>query len=206
MIGRRTLLAAAAAATLAAGPALGLPQLGQPAPAFTAMDAAGKPVSLSEFAGRTVVLEWTNSGCPYVGKHYNSGTMQALQKKETADGVVWLTVSSSAPGMQGYFTGPTARKWAAKEHWSGSHILLDSAGRIGREYGARNTPHMFVIDKAGKVAYMGGIDDRPYEDPESLKGAKPYVAMALADLKAGRPVAVPTSQPYGCSVKYNSAD
>ncbi len=202
---RRTLLAAAVSVGLA-GPALALPQLGQPAPAFTAMDAAGKPVSLAQFTGKTVVLEWTNSGCPYVGKHYDSGTMQALQKKETAEGVVWLMVSSSAPGMQGYFTAPTANKWAAKEHWGGTAILLDSAGKIGREYGAKNTPHMFVIDKAGKVAYMGGIDDRPYSDPESLKGAKPYVAMALADLRAGRAVATPVSQPYGCSVKYNSAD
>jgi peroxiredoxin len=205
MIARRMLLAAAGA-TLVAGPALALPQLGQPAPAFTATDAAGKPVSLAQFAGKTVVLEWTNSGCPYVGKHYNSGTMQSLQKKETSDGVVWLTVASSAPGMQGYFTADTANKWAAKEHWSGTAILLDSAGKVGRAYGARNTPQMFVIDKAGKVAYMGGIDDRPYADPESLKGAKPYVAMALADVKAGRAVATPTSQPYGCSVKYNSAD
>jgi peroxiredoxin len=199
------LLAAAASLGLAA-PALALPQLGQPAPAFTSTDAAGKPVSLSQFAGKMVVLEWTNSGCPYVGKHYNSGTMQSLQKKETADGVVWLTVASSAPGMQGYFTEATAQKWAAKEHWGGTAILLDAAGKVGREYGALNTPQMFVIDKAGKVAYMGGIDDRPYADPESLKGAKPYVAMALADLKAGRAVATPTSQPYGCSVKYNSAD
>jgi len=205
MIVRRTLLAAACALGFA-GPALALPQLGQPAPGFTAADAAGQQVSLSQFAGKTVVLEWTNSGCPYVGKHYGAGAMQALQKKETADGVVWLTVSSSAPGMQGYFTPASAKAWAANEHWSGSAILLDSAGKIGREYGARNTPHMFVIDKAGKVAYMGGIDDRPYEDPASLKGAKPYVALALADLKAGRPVATPVSQPYGCSVKYNSAD
>lgn len=202
---RRTLLAAALAASFAA-PALALPQLGQPAPPFTATDANGRQVSLSQFLGKPVVLEWTNSGCPYVGKHYNSGTMQALQKKERAEGVVWLTVSSSAPGMQGYFTPATAKKWAAKERWDGTAILLDSAGRIGREYGAKNTPHMFVIDKAGKVAYMGGIDDRPYQDPESLKGAKPYVAMALADLRAGRPVATPVSQPYGCSVKYNSAD
>ena len=201
----RTLLAATAAVALA-GPAAALPQLGQPAPAFTATDATGHQVSLSQFAGKTVVLEWTNSGCPYVGKHYESGTMQSLQKKETADGVVWLTVSSSAPNTQGYFTGPTARAWAAKEHWGGTAILLDSAGKVGRQYGAKNTPHMFVIDKAGKVAYMGGIDDRPYSDPESLKGAKPYVALALADLKAGRPVATPVSQPYGCSVKYNSAD
>jgi len=205
MIARRTLLAAALSLGLA-GPALALPQLGQPAPAFTATDDHGRQVALAQFAGKTVVLEWTNSGCPYVGKHYNSGTMQALQKKERAEGVVWLTVSSSAPGMQGYFTPAAAQKWAAREHWDGTDILLDSAGRIGREYGARNTPHMFVIDKAGKVAYMGGIDDRPYQDPESLKGAKPYVAMALADLRAGRPVAIPTSQPYGCSVKYNSAD
>ena len=203
----RTLLAAAAlgAAALAA-PALAEPQLGQPAPGFTAKDDAGHEVSLKQFAGKTVVLEWTNSGCPYVGKHYNSGTMQALQKKETADGVVWLTISSSAPDMQGYFTAKTAKAWAAKEHWAGSDLLLDSAGKIGREYGAKNTPHMFVIDKAGKIAYMGGIDDRPYADPESLKGAKPYVAMALADLKAGRPVATPISKPYGCSVKYNSAE
>ena len=205
MIARRTLLAAAVAAGFA-GPAFALPQLGQPAPAFTAMDAQGHRRALSDFAGRTVVLEWTNSGCPYVGKHYGSGTMQALQKKATGEGVVWLTISSSAPEMQGYFTPATARAWAAKQHWSGTALLLDSPGRIGRAYGAKNTPHMFVIDKAGRVAYMGGIDDRPYSDPESLKGAKPYVALALADLKAGRPVATPVSQPYGCSVKYNSAD
>jgi peroxiredoxin len=205
MIARRTLLAVAVSVA-AAGPALAVPQLGQPAPAFTATDASGRQVSLAQYAGKTVVLEWTNSGCPYVGKHYDSGTMQSLQKRETADGVVWLTVSSSAPGMQGYFTADTAKKWAAQEHWSGTDILLDPAGKVGREYGAKNTPHMFVIDKTGKVAYMGGIDDQPHADPQSLKGAKPYVAMALADLKAGRAVAVPVSRPYGCSVKYNSAD
>jgi peroxiredoxin len=202
---RRTVLAATMSLGLAA-PAFALPQLGQPAPDFKALDAQGHERSLSEFSGRPVVLEWTNSGCPYVGKHYESGTMQSLQKKETADGVAWLTVSSSAPDTQGYFTAPTARSWAAKERWSGTAILLDSAGKIGREYGAKNTPHMFVIDKTGRIAYMGGIDDRPYADPASLKGAKPYVALALADLKAGRPVATPISKPYGCSVKYNSAD
>jgi peroxiredoxin len=113
MIVRRTLLAAALALGVAA-PALAEPQLGQPAPAFKALDAQGHERSLADFAGKTVVLEWTNSGCPYVGKHYGSGTMQALQKKETADGVVWLTVSSSAPDTQGYFTGKTAQAWAAK--------------------------------------------------------------------------------------------
>ena len=205
MILRRTLLSLAICAGLAA-PAFAQPELGKPAPPFKAMDDQGRPHALSDFKGKTVVLEWTSSGCPYVGKHYGSGTMQALQKQETADGVVWLTISSSAPQMEGYFTAPTARAWAAKQHWSGTALLLDSAGKIGREYGAKNTPHMFVIDKAGKVAYMGGIDDRPYADPESLKGAKPYVALALADLKAGRPVATPVSQPYGCAVRYGSAD
>jgi peroxiredoxin len=205
MIARSTLLAAALVLGLAA-PAFAAPQLGQPAPNFKAQDAQGRERSLSEFAGKTVVLEWTNSGCPYVAKHYGSGTMQALQKAATADGVVWLTVASSAPNTQGYFTAPTARSWAVKEHWAGAAILLDSAGKIGRAYEAKNTPQMFVIDKGGRVAYMGGIDDRPYADPESLKGAKPYVALALADLKAGRPVATPVSRPYGCSVKYSSAD
>lgn len=207
MTARRTLIAAALVGSAAlAAPAFAEPQLGQPAPAFTTKDDKGREVSLAQFAGKTVVLEWTNSGCPYVGKHYNSGTMQALQKKEAADGVVWLTISSSAPDMQGYFTAKTAQAWAAKEHWAGTDLLLDSGGKIGREYGAKNTPHMFVIDKAGKIAYMGGIDDQPYADPASLKEAKPYVALALADLKAGRPVATPVTKPYGCSVKYNSAE
>ena len=137
---RRTVLAAAMSLGLAA-PALAQPQLGQPAPAFKARDAQGHERSLADFAGKPVVLEWTNSGCPYVGKHYGSGSMQALQKKETADGVVWLTVSSSAPDTQGYFTAPTARTWAAKERWAGTAILLDSAGKIrARLWGERARP------------------------------------------------------------------
>ena len=187
-------------------PALAAPAPGQPAPAFTAVDADGKTRSLAEFAGKTVVLEWTNSGCPYVGKHYGSGNMQALQKKATAEGVEWLTIASSAPGEQGYFTPASAKAWKTQVGSGASDILLDPQGKIGRAYDARTTPQMFVIDPAGKVAYMGGIDDKPYADPSSLKGAKNYVALALADLKAGRPVANPVSQPYGCSVKYNSAD
>ncbi|HZZ31900.1 MAG TPA: redoxin domain-containing protein, partial [Phenylobacterium sp.] len=136
MIDRRTLLAAAALCLGlglgVAAPAFAAPQLGQPAPAFTAMDAQGHKRSLSDFKGKTVVLEWTNSGCPYVGKHYGSGTMQALQKKETADGVVWLTVSSSAPGREGYFTPKTARAWRAKVGSHATAILLDGSGVIGR--------------------------------------------------------------------------
>ena len=206
VISRRLALAAGGLAVLAPnGSPSPPPGWAQPAPAFKALDAAGHERALSDFAGKIVVLEWTSSDCPYCGKHYGSGNMQALQKKAVKDGVIWLTVSSSAPGREGYFTPQTATAWRAKVRSHATAILLDGEGRVGRAYGARATPHMFVIDKAGRIAYMGGIDDRPYIDPESLKGAKPYVAMALADLKAGRPVATPVTAPYGCSVRYASA-
>ncbi len=169
------------------------------------MDADGRERTLAEFAGRIVVLEWTSSDCPYSRKHYGSGTMQALQQAAVRDGVVWLTVSSSAQDREGYFTPASARAWRARVGSRATAILLDSAGVIGRAYGARTTPHMFIVDRTGRIAYMGGIDDRPYADPASLKGAKPYVALALADLRAGRAVAQPVSAPYGCSVRYASA-
>lgn len=202
---RRALLALAAASALA-GPALAGPVVGQPAPAFSAVDADGRTRSLADFKGKTVVLEWTNNGCPYVQKHYNSGNMQGLQKQATADGVVWLTLISSAPGFQGYLTGPQAKQWKTKVGAASSDVLLDPKGVVGRAYGARATPHMFVIDKAGKLVYMGGIDDQPTPDPDSLKVAKNYVSAALADVKAGRAVAHAATAPYGCSVKYSSAD
>lgn len=204
---RRTLLALAlAGAASAALPAAADPQLGQPAPAFQATDADGRTRSLAEFTGKTVVLEWTNNGCPYVGKHYGSGNMQRLQRSATKDGVVWLTIVSSAPEMQGFMTPAEARAWKVKAKAASTAVLLDPAGKVGRAYEAKATPHMFVIDKAGRVAYMGGIDDRPSSEPESLKGAKNYVAAALADIKAGRTVATPVTRPYGCSVKYASAE
>ena len=204
-LNRRILIAAAAAVAMAT-PAAAAPVLGQPAPAFKALDADGASRSLKEFAGKVVVLEWTNSGCPYVSKHYSSGHMQALQKAAVSNGVVWLTVSSSAPAMEGYFTRASAKAWKARVGSHASAILLDGGGKVGRLYGAKTTPHMFVMGRDGRVAYMGGIDDRPFAEPASLKGARNYVAEALADLKAGRPRAVPVSQPYGCSVKYGSAD
>ena len=203
-ISRRLVLAAALAlggATRARAAAV----LGAPAPAFRTLDADGHERTLAEFAGKIVVLEWTSSDCPYSRKHYGSGTMQALQKAAARDGVVWLTVSSSADGREGYFTPALARAWRVRVGSHATAILLDGAGTVGRAYGARTTPHMFVVDRAGRIAYMGGIDDRPYADPASLKGAKAYVAAALADLKAGRPVAEPVSAPYGCSVRYASA-
>ena len=201
----RFALALIAASALAA-PAMAAPMVGQPAPAFTAVDASGKARSLSEFKGKTVVLEWTNNGCPYVRKHYDSGNMQAMQKSATADGAVWLTVISSAPGAQGYLAGADARANKAKEKAAYTDLLLDPKGAVGRAYDAKTTPHMYVIDKTGKLVYMGGIDDKPSSDPASLKGAKNYVTAALADVKAGRPVAQAVTRPYGCSVKYGAAD
>jgi hypothetical protein len=199
-------LVAFSAAALIAAPAVAAPVLGQPAPAFQAVDAAGKIRSLSEFRGKTVVLEWTNNGCPYVQKHYNSGNMQNLQREATKDGVVWLTLISSAPGMQGHLTGPQARQWKAEAKAASTDVLLDPKGVVGRTYDAKTTPHMYIVDKAGKLVYMGGIDDKPSSDPDTLKGAKNYVVAALADVKAGSPVAQPVTRPYGCSVKYGSAD
>lgn len=203
---RRRALIGLGLAAIIAGPAAAQPQLGQPAPAFSAVDADGRTRTLAEFRGRTVVLEWTNNGCPYVGKHYNSGAMQRLQRQAAKDGVVWLTVISSAPGMQGHLTPAQAKLWKAKVKAAPAAVLLDADGRVGRAYDAKATPHMFVVDGAGRVAYMGGIDDRPSSEPASLKGAKNYVAAALADLKAGRPVAQAVTRPYGCGVKYASAD
>ena len=201
---RRTLLIAAAALSLA-GAAVAAPQIGAPAPDFQAVDAQGHPRALKDFAGKVVVLEWISSDCPYTAKHYDSGTMQRLQRSARRQGAVWLEVSSAAPGRADQFTPQAALAWQGKVKSAATALLLDGDGRIGRAYGAKVTPHMFVIDGAGRLVYMGGIDDRPYADPSSLKGARPYVALALADLKAGRPVAMPVTAPYGCSIRYGSA-
>lgn len=203
---RAALALSLAALAFAAAPAAAAPALGEAAPAFRATDADGRTRSLAEFKGKTVVLEWTNNGCPYVQKHYASGAMQGAQRRAVADGVVWLTVVSSAPGMQGHMTPAEARAWKAQAGAHPTAVLLDPQGRVGRAYDARTTPHMFVVDKAGRLVYMGGIDDRASSELASLKGATNYVAAALADLKAGRPVAQAATRPYGCSVKYGSAD
>lgn len=176
--------------------------VGQPAPAFELRDTAGRPVKLADFKGRTVVLEWTNPGCPFVAKHYGSNNMQALQKDAQGDGVVWLAISSTAPGSTDYLA-PAAL--AAKyQGWGAAPaaLLMDDAGQVGRAYGARTTPHMVVIDPKGVLVYAGGIDDKRSTDPADVKTAKNFVRAALADLKGGRPVATPTAAPYGCSIKY----
>ncbi|MDP3298951.1 MAG: redoxin domain-containing protein [Phenylobacterium sp.] len=200
---RRPMLAGIAAlAALIATPALAAPAIGKPAPAFSAVDSTGKTRALSEFRGKTVVLEWTNDGCPYVQKHYNAGAMQGLQKSAAADDVVWLSIISSAPGKQGYKTAAQANAWKTETGAAPAAILLDPKGEVGRAYAAKTTPHMYVVNPAGTLVYMGGIDDKNSADAATLRGAKNYVVAALGDMKAGRPVAQPVSAPYGCSVKY----
>ncbi|MEH0194871.1 redoxin domain-containing protein [Caulobacter sp. CCNWLY153] len=200
MITRRLIVASAPLVVLA--PSLAF---AAPAPAFTARDIDGKTRSLSEFKGKTVVLEWVNEGCPYVKKHY-SGNMQGLQQAATADGVVWLSVASSAPGKQGYFAdGAQAKTWMSAKGAKPTTLLLDPEGVVATAYKAKTTPHMYVIDPAGQLVYQGAIDDKPSNKVEDIATAKNYVAAALSDLKAGRKVAVPASQPYGCAVKYKDA-
>ncbi|HEX3700222.1 MAG TPA: redoxin domain-containing protein [Phenylobacterium sp.] len=189
-------------ALMLAAPALAAPTLGAPAPAFQALDEQGHTRSLTEFAGKIVVLEWTSDACPYSHKHYDSGNMQRLQLKARRAGVVWLTVMTDPPGMSGYMNAEQVRAWMKKVGSHATAVLLDSDARVARAYEAKTTPHMFIVDKRGRLVYMGGIDDRPYTDPASLQGAKNYVALALADLKAGRPIAQPVTRPYGCAVRY----
>ncbi len=172
------------------------------APAFTLVDAEGVERSLADFRGRTVVLEWTNEGCPYVQKHYEAGAMQALQREATGDGVVWLTIISSAPGQQGFVEGDAAREWQSRNNAAATHLLLDPEGTVGRLYDAKTTPDMRIIDQEGRLLFVGGIDDRPTNKIEDLEGANNYVKAALADMEAGRPVATPFATPYGCSIKY----
>ena len=179
-------------------------RIGEPAPTFSLTDSNGKAVSLTDFKGKTVVLEWTNHECPYVRKHYGANNMQMLQKKWTAQGVVWLTLISSAPGTQGYVTGEEANKLTAQRAAAPSHVLLDPKGDVGRAYGAQTTPHMYVIKADGTLAYMGGIDDRPTTRLEDLKTAKNFVDAALTELAEGKSVSATSARPYGCSVKYSS--
>lgn len=183
-------------------PSAAAARVGDPAPAFAAPDIAGKTVRLGDFAGKTIVLEWTNNGCPFVGKHYDSGNMQALQQKYTAAGVVWLTIASSAPGEEGYVTPAEARADLARWRATPSDFLLDPDGVVGRLYDARATPHMVVIDRAGRIAYMGAIDDKPSTRRADVKTAHNYVAAALDAIAAGQPIAVAATRAYGCSIKY----
>ena len=180
------------------------PKIGQPAPQFTGTNTTGAKISLSDYRGKTVVLEWTNHQCPYVRKHYSTDNMQAAQKLATDSGVVWISIVSSAPGREGYVEPGEAARLTRARTAAPTEVVLDPSGEIGHLYNARVTPHMFVIDGSGKVVYMGGIDDRPSARPADIDGATNYVLAALADVKAGRAVAKAITRPYGCSVKYGS--
>lgn len=176
--------------------------VGQPAPDFTTTDIAGNAVTLSALKGKPVVLEWTNHECPFVRKQYDTGNMQATQKKAEELGAIWISIVSSAEGKEGFTTPEQAAEIVTKEGASPTHKILDPKGEIGALYGAKTTPHMFVIDKDGVLAYAGAIDSDSSFKPDSVKTATNYVLAALEDLKAGKPVATAQTEPYGCSVKY----
>lgn len=176
--------------------------VGKAAPSIDARDINGKSVKLDSFKGKFVVLEWVNFQCPFVKKQYGSGNMQQLQRKYTEKGVVWISICSSAEGKQGYMTATEASAMIKERDASPSRFLLDPKGTLGKEYGAKTTPHMFVVDPKGQLVYAGAIDDKPSTDQADIPGAKNYVTAALDAAMAGKKVEVASTQSYGCSVKY----
>lgn len=195
-------LGALAVLALSAAPAMAAPEIGKPAPEFTAKDSNGKDVKLADFKGKTVVLEWTNPECPYVVKHYDSKNMQKLQQDITAKDVVWLSINSGAEGKQGHLTGAAANDYIKEKGAKQTAYLLDPKGDIGKAYDAKTTPHMFVIDKNGTLVYDGAIDDNDSANKEDAATAKNYVTAAIDALTAGKPVETSKTKPYGCGVKY----
>lgn len=177
-------------------------RVGEPAPGFEGVDTGGNVHRLADYRGKTVVLEWTNHDCPYVRKHYGAGNMQAQQREAAAQGVVWLSIISSAPGKQGHVSPEEAGELTRKRKAAPLAVILDSEGRIGRAYHARTTPHMFIIDATGVLVYMGGMDSISTASPDDIPQATQYVRVALQELAAGQPVSTPVTRPYGCSVKY----
>ncbi|MCA1930974.1 redoxin domain-containing protein [Rheinheimera sp.] len=177
------------------------PQVGQAAPAFTLMDSKGQSHSLADFAGKTVVLEWSNHECPFVVKHY-SGNMQSLQKQFGTEEVVWLTLISSAPGKQGHISAAKADELTSSRNAMPDAVLFDETGVTGKAYDAKTTPHMYVIDKKGVLQYMGGIDSIPSAKVDDIAKATPYFSDALTAVLAGNPASPAVTKPYGCSIKY----
>jgi peroxiredoxin len=191
--------------TLAASTALfaaDSPAVGTTAPDFSLTDSKGKTQTVSQYKGKYVVLEWFNPECPFVKKHYGSGNMQKLQEEFAAKGVVWLSVDSSAPGLEGYLTAEQANakmtEWKTKQ----TALVLDPDGKAGRSYGAKNTPHMFVINPEGKIVYEGAIDSKATPNPSDIASSTNYVKVALEESLSGKTVSNANTKPYGCSVKY----
>jgi hypothetical protein len=177
-------------------------QIGQPAPDFTALDSQGKQVHLNDYRGKTVVLEWTNADCPYTRKHYDSGNMQSVQSLAHSNGIVWLTVISSAPGKQGYVNGAGANALTQSRKAVPSAVVLDPSGTVGRLYAAKTTPHMYVIDAKGVLQYMGGMDSLATTEEADIARAEPYLKEAMMAVAHGHPAPHAVTRPYGCSVKY----
>jgi hypothetical protein len=205
---RRAIMTAAVAlgATLLMGSgAHAAPAVGQKAPDFVATDTSGKAHKLSDFAGKFVVLEWTNPGCPFVQKHYNSGNMPATQKAATGKGVVWLSINSTERGASDYLQPAALENWMKERAAAPTATLMDPDGAVGQAYGARTTPHMFIIDPKGVLVYAGGIDSIPSSRQEDIKSATNYVNQALTEAFGGKPISAATTRAYGCSVKYKSA-
>ena len=194
-----------AVALVLAAPAIAAPQVGGQAPNFRLNDTNGQTVTLDQFKGRVVVLEWNNPGCPFVKKHYDSGNMQKTQAAAKNDGVVWLSINSGAPGKQGHMNGTEAKALVAAQKAQPTAYLLDPNGTVGKGYGAVTTPHMYIVDKAGKLVYAGAIDDKPTANKNDIPGARNHVLAALGELKAGKAVSVATTRPYGCAVKYEDS-
>jgi peroxiredoxin len=208
MLHRRHLLAMSTGALvlpslLVPRPAHAAASVGQPAPDFTLNDTAGKPVKLSQFKGKLVVLEWNNPGCPFVRKHYE-GNMQGLHKELTGKGVVWLAINSTEDASSDYQTPPQLARWMRDKGASPSATLMDEDGQVGALYAARVTPHMYIVNAQGLLAYAGGIDSIPSARVADIDKATNFVRQGLGELLAGKPVSTPTSQPYGCSIKYKS--
>ncbi|MES2993022.1 MAG: thioredoxin family protein [Pseudomonadota bacterium] len=193
-------------ATLLAGhAAFAQATVGQAAPAFSATDTAGKAVSLADFKGKYVVLEWTNPGCPFVQKHYDSGNMPATQKDAIAKGVVWLAVNTTAKDAVDYMAPAALQSWVKSKNGVPTATLMDADAKVGRAYGARTTPHMYIVDPQGKLIYAGAIDSKPTANPADIKTATNYVSQALGEAMAGKPVSQATTRAYGCSIKYSNA-
>jgi peroxiredoxin len=194
-----------AAGLLGAFGAVAQAVVGQPAPAFSAVDTSGKTVSLADYKGKHVVLEWVNPGCPFVQKHYNSGNMPATQKSAAARGVTWLSISSTAKDASDYRAPADLAAWMRSKDGVPTATLMDPDGKIGRAYGARTTPHMYVVDPAGKLVYAGAIDSKPTTHAADIKTATNYVNQTVGELLAGKAVSQPTTRAYGCSIKYADA-
>lgn len=197
-------LLAASVLAMASSIALANATVGQPAPSFSAIDTGGNTVSLADFKGKHVVLEWVNPGCPYVVKHYGAANMQGTQKEATAKGVVWLAVNSTATDHRDYRAPAAMAQWMQSQKAAATATLMDIDGKVGRAYDARTTPHLYIIDPKGVLVYAGGIDNKASANPADIATATNHVKVALNEALAGKPIGLATTRPYGCSVKYGN--